>query len=76
MTWHVRYYSPELKTELQSLEFATEDEALAAAYDIAQGDGRITAIEGPDGEIVGTDEIEVWFRERGLALPPVVPHQS
>ncbi|MDB5595464.1 MAG: hypothetical protein JWM36_2425 [Hyphomicrobiales bacterium] len=71
MSWHVRYFSPALHAELQSLEFETEREALAAAYELAQGEERITAIEGPDGETVGPDEIEVWFRERGLVLPPV-----
>jgi hypothetical protein len=58
---------------MQSPDFTTEAEALAAAWDIAQGDGQITAIEGPDGEIAGTDEIEVWFREHNLVAPPVDP---
>ena len=71
MTWHVRYFSPSLKTEMQSLEFAVEKDALAAAYEIAERGDMITAVEGPDGETVGTDEIEVWFRENGLVLPPV-----
>lgn len=73
MSWHVRYFSPSLHTELQSLEFSTQDEALAAAFEIARDEGRITAIEGPDGDIAGPDKIEVWFRERGLVLPPVRP---
>ena len=71
MTWHVRYFSPSLKTEMQSLEFAVEKDALEAAYEIAERGDLITAVEGPDGETVGTDEIEVWFRENGLVLPPV-----
>lgn len=73
MSWHVRYYSPDLHAELQSLEFATEEEALRAAYEFAQNGDQIGAIEGPDGETVGPDEVEVWFRDRGLALPPVMP---
>jgi hypothetical protein len=73
MSWRVRYFSPEIHHEMQSDEFATEQEALAAAWEIAQGDGQITAIEGPDGEIADVDEIEVWFRERGLVMPPVRP---
>jgi hypothetical protein len=71
--WRVRYFSTSLRHEMQSRDFATESEALAAAYDIAQDDGEITAIEGPDGEIIGTDEIEVWFREHDLVMPPVRP---
>ena len=70
-TWHVRYFSPSLKTHLQSEEFPTEAHALEAAWDIARNDGRITMIEGPDGEIAGFDEIELWFREHGLVMPPV-----
>lgn len=73
MTWRVRYFSPSLHHEMQSQDFQTEAEALAAAWDIAQVDGEITAIEGPDGEIAGTDEIEVWFREHNLVMPPVRP---
>jgi hypothetical protein len=73
MTWRVRYFSPSLQHEMQSPDFPTEGEALAAAWDIAQDDGEITAIEGPDGEIAGTDEIEVWFREHNLVMPPVRP---
>lgn len=73
MTWRVRYFSPSLQHDLQSPDFATEDEALAAAWEIAQTDGEITTIEGPDGEVIGTDEIEVWFREHNLVMPPVRP---
>jgi len=71
--WRVRYFSTSLHHDLQSPDFPTEAEALAAAWEIAQGDGEITAIEGPDGEIAGTDEIEVWFREHNLVMPPVRP---
>ncbi|MDB5641122.1 MAG: hypothetical protein JWN07_439 [Hyphomicrobiales bacterium] len=71
MTWRVRYYSPSLQHEMQSPDYPTEAEALAAAWDIAQLAGQISAIEGPDGEIAGTDEIEVWFREHNLVMPPV-----
>ncbi|MBX9761261.1 MAG: hypothetical protein K2Y29_20960 [Beijerinckiaceae bacterium] len=73
MNWHVKFYSPVLRAELQSLEFASEDEALQMAFERAQAGDKITAVEGPDGETVGSDEIEVWFRENGLILPPVVP---
>ena len=69
--WHVRYFSPSLKTDLQSQEFKTEAHALQAAWEIARADGQISAIEGPAGEIAGFDEIELWCRERGLAMPPV-----
>lgn len=72
-SWRVRYFSPALRHDMQSIDFATEEEALAAAWDIARAEGEITAIEGPDGEIAGTDEIEVWFREHDLVLPPVRP---
>lgn len=71
MSWHVKFYSPTLKTDLQSQEFASEKEALQAAYERAEAGDMITAIEGPDGETVGPDEVEVWFRENGLVMPPV-----
>lgn len=71
MTWHVRYFSPPLKIELQTEEFPTEAHALQAAWLIARDEGQILGVEGPDGEIAGFDEIELWFREHGLALPPV-----
>jgi hypothetical protein len=69
MAWHVRYFNPSLKTDLQSLEFPTEAHALQAAWHIAREDGRIKLVEGPDGESAGLDEIELWFREHGLVLP-------
>lgn len=70
-SWHVRYFSPALNADVQSEEYPTEAHALEAAWQIARQDGKITAIEGPDGEIAGFDEIELWFREHGLAMPPV-----
>jgi len=73
MTWRVRYFSPALHHDMQSPDYATEAEALSASWEIAQGGGEISAIEGPDGEIAGTDEIEVWFREHNLVMPPVRP---
>jgi hypothetical protein len=73
VSWHVRFYSPALQTDLQSREFETEKEALQSAYELAEAGDLITAIEGPDGETVGPDEVEVWFRENGLVMPPVVP---
>ncbi len=69
--WRVRYFSAALRHDMQSPDFRTEAEALSAAWDIAQTDGEITAIEGPDGEIAGIDEIELWFREHDLVMPPV-----
>lgn len=65
MSWHVRYFNTSLRVELQSLELMSEQDALAAAWELAQDGAHITAIEGPDGEIVGPDEIDVWFKERG-----------
>jgi len=73
MTWRVRYFSPTLHHDMQSRDYLTEAEALAAAWEIARDDGEISAIEGPDGDIAGPDEIEVWFREHDLVMPPVRP---
>jgi hypothetical protein len=47
-----------------SREWSTEDEALEEAWTLAQGDNQVTAIEGPDEEIVTLDEILVWFEKR------------
>ena len=63
MGWHVRFFSPSLKHELISPEMETEEAALAEAWTLAQSGEDVTAIEGPDGELVSGDEIEMWFRE-------------
>jgi hypothetical protein len=66
MGWHVRYLDLALKHEMLSREWGTEGEALEDAWNLAQQDGKeITAIEGPDEELVPMEEIQAWF-ERGL----------
>jgi hypothetical protein len=70
MAWHVRFYSPSLKHELLSPELETEDEALEAAWQLAQSGEDITAVEGPDGEIASVDEVDLWFREHRQTPPP------
>jgi hypothetical protein len=42
----------------------TEEEALEEAWNLAQGDNEIVAIEGPDDESVPMLEIEAWFEQR------------
>ena len=64
MGWHVRYINNSLKHDMLSREWSTEDEALEEAWTLAQGDNQVTAIEGPDEEIVTLDEILVWFEKR------------
>jgi hypothetical protein len=64
MSWHVRYIDRSLKHELLSPEFATKDEALESAWDIAQGENDISAMEGPDEELVSMEEIGAWFDRR------------
>jgi hypothetical protein len=64
MTWHVRYIDRTLKHELLSPEFATREDAFESAWALAQDDNDITAIEGPDEELVSMDEISAWFAER------------
>jgi hypothetical protein len=65
MGWHVRYMDLALKHELLSREYATEEEALEEAWKLAQQHGKeITAVEGPDEEIVPMEEIEAWFDKR------------
>jgi hypothetical protein len=64
MTWHVRYIDRTLKHELLSPEFATREEAFESAWALAQDDNDITAIEGPDEELVSMDEINSWFTQR------------
>ena len=69
MSWHVRFFSPELNHELLSPELASREEALEEAWRLAQNGEDIAAIEGPEGELVSADEIEVWFRRREEGAP-------
>jgi hypothetical protein len=48
-----------------SREWSTEDEALEEAWNLAQEDSQVTAIEEPDEDIVTLDEILAWFEKRG-----------
>jgi hypothetical protein len=65
MGWHVRYLDLALKHEMLSREWGTEGEALEDAWNLAQQDGKeITAIEGPDEELVPMEEIQAWFDKR------------
>ena len=64
MGWYVRYIDDELKHEMVSRELATEDEALEEAWNLAQGDNEVIAIDGPDEESVPMVEIEAWFENR------------
>lgn len=65
MGWHVRYIDDDLKHEMLSREFATKEQALEDAWDLAQQPGKeITAIEGPDEELVLMEEIQAWFDRR------------
>jgi hypothetical protein len=65
MGWHVRYMDLDLKHEMLSREWATEDEALEDAWTLAQQVGKeITAVEGPDEETVPMEEIQAWFDKR------------
>lgn len=71
MGWHVRYVDNALKHEMLSREWATEEEALEDAWRLAQQDGiEITAIEGPDEELVPMDIIQSWFDERAKSEGP------
>jgi hypothetical protein len=64
MGWIVRYVDDELKHEMVSREMFTEEEALEEAWNLAQGDNEIVAIEGPDDASVPMLEIEAWFEQR------------
>jgi hypothetical protein len=64
MGWYVRYIDDELKHEIMSRELATEEEALEEAWQLAQGDNEVVAIDGPDDESVPMVEIEAWFEQR------------
>jgi hypothetical protein len=70
MPWIVRYIDDELKHEMVSRELATEEEALEEAWQLAQGQNEITAIEGPDDESVPMVEIEAWFEQRSTSGKP------
>ena len=65
MSWHVRYNDPELKHEMLSAEHETKARALEHAWVLAQEGMEISAIEGPDEELMTVEEIELWFDERG-----------
>ena len=64
MSWHVRYLDKELRHEMLSPEFESQHAALEHAWILAQGDIEITAIEGPDEELVSVEEIDLWFDEK------------
>jgi hypothetical protein len=64
MGWFVRYIDDSLKHEMLSRELATENEALEEAWNLAQGNNEVIAIEGPDEESVPMEEIEAWFEHR------------
>jgi len=64
MGWFVRYIDDSLKHEMLSRELATEEEALEEAWQLAQGDNEVVAIDGPDDESVPMVEIEAWFEHR------------
>ena len=69
MGWHVRYIDCDLKHEMLSAERATKDEALEDAWNLAQQEGvEVTAIEGPDEEILPMEEIQAWFDKRSPEL--------
>jgi hypothetical protein len=67
MGWFVRYIDDDLKHEMLSRELATEEEALEEAWNLAQGDNEVIAIEGPDEESVPMVEIEAWFEQRSAS---------
>ncbi len=68
MSWHVRFFSPSLQQDLLSPELATKEDAMREAWTLAERGEDITAVEGPDGELVSAEEIEVWAEDR--AEPP------
>ena len=71
MGWHIRYVDLDLKHEMLSPECATEQEALEEAWKLAQEPSKkITAVEGPDEEIVPMEEIEAWFDTRSSRRKP------
>lgn len=64
MTWHVRYIDCELGHELVSPEFDSKLGALEHAWMLAQESNDISAVEGPNEELVTLEEIDVWFVDR------------
>ena len=64
MAWHIRYVDRGIKHEALSPELPTREAALDAAWDLAQGENDILAIEGPDEETVTEEEIGSWFDRR------------
>lgn len=70
MSWHVRFFSPSLQQELLSPELATKEEAMREAWTLAEQGEDITAVEGPDGELVSAEEIEVWAEDRAEPTAP------
>ncbi len=67
MGWYVRYIDDELKHEVLSRELATEEETLEEAWQLAQGDNEVIAIDGPDEESVAMVEIEAWFEQHSAS---------
>jgi hypothetical protein len=67
MGWYVRYIDDSLKHEMLSRDLATEEEALEEAWQLAQGDNEVVAIDGPDDESVPMVEIEAWFETRSAS---------
>jgi hypothetical protein len=66
MSWHVRYFDRTLKHEVLSSEFASKEDALEHAWQLAEGENDIEAIEGPDEELVTVEEIGSWFDQHTL----------
>ncbi len=66
MSWHVRYFDRTLKHEVLSSEFVSQEEALEYAWQLAQGENDIEAVEGPDEELVTVEEIGSWFDKRAV----------
>lgn len=65
MGWHVRYFDRGLEHQMMSREWASEEEALEDAWQLAQQEGiEINAVEGPDDEVVPMEEIQAWFDKR------------
>ena len=71
MGWHVRYIDQDLKHEMLSREWATEEEALEDAWTLARREGKkIIAVEGPDEATVPMEVIESWFEKHGPGAAP------
>ena len=70
MSWHVRFFSPSLQQDVLSPELATKEEALRQAWTLAEQGEDVTAVEGPDGELVSTEEIETWAQDNAELSAP------